>query len=186
MGLKSINDEDGIYFLTSTIVDWVDIFTRPVYRQMVVKSLLYCQEKKGLVIYAWVLMSNHLHLICSAKEGYKLSDTIRDFKKFTSMEMIRSIMQERESRRKWILDRFEYASKYKEKIKHYQVWREGNDPQLLYSDHFLRQKMDYIHNNPVKAELVLQPEHYVYSSACNYSGEKGLLNIEIIGGVWGY
>jgi putative transposase len=186
LGLKSINDKDGIYFLTSTIVDWIDIFTRPIYRQIIIRSLSYCQDKKGLIVYAWVLMSNHLHLICSAKEGYELSDIIRDFKKFTSMKMINAIKEENESRREWILDRFEYACKYKKKIKHYQVWQEGNDPQLLYSDHFLKQKMDYIHNNPVKAELVLEPEHYVYSSACDYAGQKGFLNVELIFVGWGY
>ena len=74
-----VRNENEMYFITSTIVEWVDIFTRPVYKNIIVDSLKYCQEHKGLDIYAWVLMSNHLHAIVSAREGYKLSDILRDF-----------------------------------------------------------------------------------------------------------
>ena len=91
MGLKNPISEGYIYFLTLTVVDWVDVFTRPVYRHEVVESLKFCQRKKGLELYAWVLMSNHLHLLASAAEGYNLSDILRDFKKFTSKTIIDKI-----------------------------------------------------------------------------------------------
>lgn len=83
-----IRNENEVYFITSTIVEWVDVFTRPVYKQIIVDSLQYCQESKGLDVYAWVLMSNHLHAIVSAREGYQLSDILRDFKKYTSKRII--------------------------------------------------------------------------------------------------
>jgi len=94
MGQKNKIYQDHIYFLTLTVVDWIDIFTRPIYRHIIVDSLKYCQKEKGLVIYAWVLMSNHLHLIASNKEGFSLSDILRDFKKFTSKQLIKSVKQE--------------------------------------------------------------------------------------------
>lgn len=77
-----------LYFLTLTVVDWVDIFTRPVYKHIIVDSLKYCQAQKGLVVYAWCLMSNHLHLIATNQEGFHLSDILRDFKKFTSKQIL--------------------------------------------------------------------------------------------------
>jgi putative transposase len=81
MGIKNKISEGYIYFLTLTVVDWVDVFTRPVYRHILIDSLKHCQKEKGLEIYAWCLMSNHLHLIASAKEGFNLSDILIDFKK---------------------------------------------------------------------------------------------------------
>lgn len=107
-----VRNENETYFITSTIVDWVDIFTRPVYKQIIVDSLKYCQANKGLDIYALVLISNYLHAIVEAREGYKLSDILRDFKKFTSKRIIEAIKQEPESRRDWLLYRFEFAGKF--------------------------------------------------------------------------
>jgi putative transposase len=93
-----VQNENETYFITSTIVDWVDVFTRPIYRDIIVDSLKYCQASKGLDIYGWVLMSNHLHAIVEARDGFKLSDILRDFKKFTSKRIIEAIKQEPESR----------------------------------------------------------------------------------------
>ena len=73
-----------LYFMTDTVIDWIDIFTRPTYKHIIIESLQYCQEQKGLTIYAWVLMSNHLHTIVSSEENVKIGDIWRDFKKFTS------------------------------------------------------------------------------------------------------
>ena len=78
MGIKNKINEGYIYFLTLTVVDWVDIFTRPVYKQILIDSIKYCQQTKGLEVYAWCLMSNHLHLIAGVKEDneYNLSDCV--------------------------------------------------------------------------------------------------------------
>ena len=119
-------------------------------------------------------MSNHLHLVAIAEEG-SLSDILRDFKKFTSKALIKAIQEVPESRRDWMLNLFWYAGKNDNKIKYYKVGQEDNDAQQIHSTAFLDEKMNYIHHNPVKAELVGNPEDYLYSSARDYAGEKGLV-----------
>ena len=162
-----------VYFVTDTIVDWVDIFTRPKYKHIVLESLQYCQKHKGLIIYAWVLMSNHLHAIVGSQEGAKVSDIWRDFKKFTSKKILETlIIDPQESRRMWMLNRFEYAGKNDKKIKNFKFWQEGNDSQAIYLNDYFEQKINYIHENPVKAELVNRAEDYRYSSAIDYAGGK--------------
>lgn len=113
-----------VYFLTDTVVDWVDIFTRPVYKHIIINSLKYCQQNKGLIIYAWVLMSNHLHAIAGSAGENKVSDIWRDFKKFTSKEILNTLLNlPTESRRDWMLNRFEYAGRSDKKIKNYRFWQ---------------------------------------------------------------
>jgi putative transposase len=160
-----------------TVVDWVDIFTRPAYKHIIVDALKFCQEKKGLQLYAWCLMSNHLHLIAAAAEGKNLSDILRDFKQFTSRRIITTIQEEPESRRKWLLHRFEFNAHLSTKVRHYKLWQEGNEAKEIQSNGFLDQKLEYIHQNPVRAEWVDEPEHYRYSSAANYAGANGLVQI---------
>jgi len=180
MGIRNKISPDYVYFITLTIVDWLDIFTRPAYKHIIVDSLNYCIANKGLNVYCWCLMSNHMHMIASATEGNNLSDVLRDFKKFTSKDLIRTLKEIPESRRDWLLNLFWYAGKNDKKIKYYKVWQEGNDAKEIHSTDFLNQKMEYIHNNPVRAEIVVSPEDYLYSSAKDYSGEKGLVNIEFV------
>jgi REP element-mobilizing transposase RayT len=180
MGHKNKIFDEYNYFLTMTVVDWVDIFTRPVYKHIIVDSLRFCQKEKGLVLYSWCLMSNHLHLIAGAKEGFSLSDILRDFKKFTSKEIVKTIKTTNESREKWMLERFRSAGKDNSKIKEYKFWKDGNEAKELYSSKFIEQKLNYIHNNPVVGEIVSNPEDYLYSSARNYCNIPGLLQVELI------
>ena len=99
-----IADQNGVYFLTATVVQWVDVFTRAAYAYLVVDSIRFCQKNKGLSVYGWVIMSNHLHMICSCKEGFELSNTLRDFKKFTSKAIVDAIENSKsESRKSWLL-----------------------------------------------------------------------------------
>ena len=178
MGLKNKIIDGYNYFLTMTVVDWVDIFTRPVYKHIIVDSLKYCQENKGLIIYSWCLMSNHIHIIAGTEEGFHLSNTLRDFKKFTSQTIINEIKRNaKESRSGWMLNRFEIACKSDNKITNYKFWKDGNEAKEIHTNYFFEQKLNYIHNNPVKAEIVDNPEDYLYSSARDYAGEKGLLSI---------
>lgn len=167
-----------LYFVTATVVDWIDIFTRPVYKHIVLESLQYCQQKKGLSIYDWVLMTNHLHLIVSVKGEVPLSDILRDFKKFTSKKIIETLQQDQqESRKRWMLSPFEYAGQNDRKIKRYRFWQEGVNCQEIFLPAYFIQKLNYIHANPVRAEIVNRAEDYRYSSAMDYSGDKGLLDI---------
>ena len=167
--------------MTDTVVDWVDIFTRPIYKHIVLDSLQYCQLQKGLIIYAWVLMSNHLHTIISCKEDDNIGDIWRDFKKYTSKKILTTLENDTtESRREWMLDRFDFRARNDKRIKNYKFWQDGSDEQLIYSIEYLKQKLNYIHNNPVIAEYVNNPEEYRYSSAVDYAGGKGLIIIELI------
>jgi putative transposase len=95
-----ITDQQGIHFVTATVVQWVDVFTRSLYADMVIESIKFCQQKKGLCIYGWVIMSNHLHMICSCKEGFELSNTLRDFKKYTSTKIVDTIESNKAESRK--------------------------------------------------------------------------------------
>ena len=159
----------------------VDVFTRPVYKHIILESLEYCQQNKGLVIYAWVLMSNHLHAIVGSNSQERVSDIWRDFKKYTSKKIIETIKTEiSESRSEWMLNRFEYSGKNDKKIKNYRFWQEGNDAQGIYLNDYFEQKLNYIHENPVKTELVNRAEDYRYSSAIDYAGGTGLLKVEVV------
>ena len=170
-----------IYFVTDTVVDWVDIFTRPRYKHIILESLHYCQENKGLLIYAWVLMSNHLHAIISAEGEHTVGEIWRDFKKYTSKEIIQTLKYDiEESRKEWMLNRFEYAGRNDKKITNYRFWQEGNDAQEIYLNDYFEQKLHYIHKNPVTAEIVNNAEEYRYSSAIDYAGGKGLLDVIVV------
>jgi len=118
----------------------VDIFTRPHYKHTIVDSLEYCQQQKGLELYAWCLISNHLHLIASAKESCNLSNILRDFKKFTSKKIVATMLEINESRRDWMLNCFEYAGRYNRKIKNFKFWQDGNEAKEIHSNAFLEQK----------------------------------------------
>ena len=180
MGIKNKIVPGSTYYLTLTIVEWIDIFSRPVYKHLTIDSLNYCIANKGLKVYCWCLMSNHLHLIASAGDEGNLSDILRDLKKFTSKAIIDAIKENPESRKDLLLNLFWYAGKNNDKIKNFKVWQDGNDAKEIFLTSFLEQKMDYIHNNPVRAEIVGNPEEYLYSSARDYSGEKGLVSIEFV------
>jgi len=170
-----------VYFVTDTVVDWVDIFTRPHYKHIILESLQYCQKEKELIIYAWVLMTNHMHMIVGSSGINKVSDILRDFKKFTSKEIIQTLKSDsQESRQEWLLNRFEYAGKNDKKIKNMKFWQDGNDAQEIYLNDYFNQKLNYIHKNPVKAEIVNRAEDYRYSSAIDYAGGKGLLDIVVV------
>ncbi|MCX2742681.1 transposase [Mangrovivirga sp. M17] len=176
-----IRDQNGLYFVTFAVVEWVDVFTRKEYADIVVESLIFCQKIKGLEIYSWCLMSNHLHLIVAAKEGYYLSDILRDFKKYTAKEILSAIDQNQsESRRNWMLWIFKQAGIKNTRNSSFQFWRQSNQPKELLTNRFKDQKLEYIHNNPVESGIVKCPQDYVYSSAINYSGEQGLIDVILL------
>lgn len=172
--------EGNPHFLTTTVVDWIDLFTRKEYCLEIIDSLQYCQEAKGLIIHGYVIMPSHLHMILSTKDDKNLSDVLRDFKQFTSRKIIKLIQEIPESRRDWLLERFSKAAKKNPKIRHYQLWQAGNHPKVIQSIPFMLQKLEYIHQNPVKAMIVTEPTHYVFSSAAAYSGQDSLLEIDLV------
>lgn len=175
-----ISCQHSLYFLTFTIVGWIDVFSRQSYRDIVIESLKYCQKEKGLHINAFVIMSNHLHLIAHSPEN-RLSDIIRDFKKFTSRQITKSILQNPgESRSVWMLKLFKYNARFNKKNESFQFWRKDNNPVELFNPKWIQQKINYIHQNPVRAAIVEKPEHYINSSARNYLDKSGILDVEVI------
>jgi len=105
-----VRDNERAYFMTITVVDWVDVFAKENNRQVIIESLKFCQQSKDLEIFAWCLMSNHLHLIARANGRYTLPEIIRDFKKFTAKKIINLIMENHGGRREWMLQRFKSAA----------------------------------------------------------------------------
>lgn len=173
----TIHNQSATYFVTMQVVNWVDIFTRKEYRDIVIKNLDYCIKNKGLEIFAYVIMYNHIHLIVRTK-NHNLSGILRDFKGYTTKQIVKHFSTNTESRRKWLSEIFqEEASRNSRNIK-YQIWTHENHCVEVFSNDFFDQKREYIHNNPVKAGIVEKPEDYLYSSARNYAEkENNLLNI---------
>ncbi len=165
------------HFITVTVVDWVDVFTRKSYKDVVVECLDFCIREKAMFLYGFVIMSNHIHMIVQSNDG-KLSDLLRDFKKFTAKTILDKIKREPESRKEWMLERFKLATKSHSRNINYQFWQYGNHPEEIYSKRFMWSKLDYIHHNPVRAGIVEKTSHYIYSSASNYVSDSGLLKIE--------
>ncbi|TDE42101.1 transposase [Flavobacterium rhamnosiphilum] len=172
-----IRDQTLPHYITATVVDWIDIFTRQTYRDSIIESLDYCIKNKGMILYGYVIMSNHIHLIIQSEDG-KLSDLIRDFKKFTAKNILDKIQAVPESRKEWMLERFKLAAEKHIRNKNYQFWQYGNHAEEIYSNKFMWSKLDYIHLNPVRAGLVEKASQYIYSSASNYINDSGLLKIE--------
>ncbi|WP_187264063.1 REP-associated tyrosine transposase [Pontibacter beigongshangensis] len=172
-----IRDQSQLHFLSFATVNWIDVFTRSAYKDVVAGSLNYCIRHKGLEVYAWCIMSNHVHLIISS-QGDNQSNIIRDMKKHTAKTIIKEIAENpQESRREWMLWIFERAGKRNSNNTTYQFWQQHNQPIELNSNFLIDQKLDYIHNNPVEAGFVREPHDYPYSSAIDYAGGKGLVEI---------
>lgn len=168
-----IYDQQGTYFITCTINQWVDVFTRKEYIEILIQSLKYCQKEKGLEIFSWVVMTNHIHLIISTHKD-NLSDIIRDFKKFTASKIVQAIKDNpAESRKNWLL----WLLKKEDGIL---FWQEGYHAEEITSVEFFNTKQDYIHQNPVKAGLVeKEEEEYLYSSCGQIYGiRKGMLELD--------
>ena len=171
-----ISDQHNPYFLTLTIVNWIDLFSRRDYRDIVVESLNYCIKEKFIRVYSWVIMTNHVHLICEASPPGSISSFLRDFKKFTSKAFIRRMDEIHESRRGWIQEKFAFEAHRTGRANRFKIWKDDNhaiDLTLVDMD----QKIQYIHENPVRAGWVNNEEHYIYSSAIDYCGGKGLVNV---------
>lgn len=168
------------YFVTITVVKWIDLFTRLNQKQILVNALVHCQKKKGLEIFAWCLMPSHLHMLCRAKDTELLSDIMRDFKKYTSKKIIQTIKEEPESRREWLLEQFSKACENLKRAQNYKVWQDGYHAEILKTNKFIYQKLNYVHNNPVEDGIVARPEEYMYSSARNYADLEAVFDVIVL------
>ncbi len=175
-----VRNPDRAYFITITTVKWVDLFTRLEQKKIIVDSLRHCQEKKGLGIYAFVIMPSHIHMMCSSNTETNLAAIIGDFKKFTSKKIIETIIIGKESRREWLLKMFSDACGHLKRKQEYKVWQDGYHGKELITNGFIHQKLNYIHENPVTDGIVERAEEYYYSSARNYAGLDGVLEAIVL------
>jgi putative transposase len=166
-----IHDQRKLYFITFTVVDWIDVFIRDEYRNVVIDSIRYCQANKGLEVYAYCFMTSHIHFILGTNGENKLEHIIRDLKSYTSRH-IRKVLEDtaqvKESR-EWMLQRFYKAGKHNVNNNDYQLWQQHYHPIELSTNEMIDRSLDYIHNNPVEAGFVDVPEAWLYSSARDYS-----------------
>jgi REP element-mobilizing transposase RayT len=174
-----IRNQTATHFLTFTIVGWIDLFSRQRYRDIILENMAFCRKEKGLLQSAYVIMSNHLHLIWTSRNK-NMSGLIRDFKGYTSKRLIESIQKDPESRRDWLLYMFRYHAKYASDNEEFKLWTGDNHPEEIHSAAFFATKLNYIHQNPVRAGLVADPTSYIYSSAANYKGRKGLIDVDVL------
>ena len=174
MALKyRIQDQHDFYFVTFTVVNWIDVFIRDSYRQIFIDSVKYCQKEKGLLVGAWVIMTSHVHMIIGTTGENKLQNIIRDLKSYTSRHIRLEMEQSNyESRKEWMMWLFMSAGKANSNNKDLQFWIQDSHPIQLSTAEMMAQRLNYIHNNPVEAGFVCAPEEWKYSSAHDYSGGK--------------
>ena len=167
-----IYDTHYPHFLTCTINGWLPIFTRQEAADIIFDSWRYLQKERDLKIFAYVILENHLHLVASAPE---LPDIVHRFKSWTARQLIELLNQRHSST---LLNQLHAIKLNHKKDSAYQVWQEGSHPQQIVSEDMMRQKVEYIHNNPVVRGFVDDPEHWRWSSARVYAGKKGPIEIE--------
>jgi REP element-mobilizing transposase RayT len=159
------------YFLTCTIVGWLAVFTRPEAVQVVFDSWNFLKKEKGIRLYGYVVLENHLHFIASAPD---LSNVVKRFKMYTARQLINLL----EAHGAKVLLQQLRALKLRHKTdSDHQVWEEGSKPKQIQGDEMMLQKLEYIHYNPVKLGYVDEPVHWRYSSARNYAGRAGLIDV---------
>ena len=175
------HNTEGVYYVSFAVVNWLDVFTRNEYKNIVLESLRYCQKEKGMEIFAWCIMTNHIHLIFRSADEQKPGLLIGDLKRFTSKKIVQAIIENpQESRKEILMSNFSEAAAGSSNVKGYQFWQHDNHPIELWSNEVIDEKINYIHQNPVEVGLVFRAENYLYSSAADYAGETGLLDGVIV------
>jgi len=175
------SEQRAYCYLTLNVSDGVDIFIKPVFKQIIAESLNYFVAKKGLLVHGWCLMTNHLHLIARARDGVWLRSLAKEFKEFTSKIIMDDIDAESDVRKTWIVRKFKDAGR-PFRFGTPLVWQEGDN--RIYIDRknidVLSEHLKHIHNHPVRDRIVDKAEDYLYSSARDYAGMKGLVQVCMI------
>lgn len=173
----TISKEYDYYFCTDTIVGWQYVFTSFPFFNIIIDSFKYCQVEKGLRIHGYVIMPNHIHTILSARD-HNLSSILRDFKRFTSRKISREL---NESNNQRLVNYFAATAVSVGKGNEYKIWKSGSHPEMIYSEKFFMQKLNYIHDNPVRKGFIDRPDHWKFSSARNYSeGDQSILTVDLV------
>jgi putative transposase len=166
MGKFAKNFQDlGLLFITNTVLDWNKLFHLQKYACIMMDSLRYCVENDWFELYAYILMPNHLHLILKVSRNHTIEQISRDFNKYTAQQILLTMIKHDPQ----MLDTFWIGTKKQ----NHKIWKENSDIKNIFSSQFLLQKVEYIHNNPLRGDwrkfLKLgNPEDYEYSSARFY------------------
>ena len=155
---KIIND-DTPYFLTAIVVNWLPLFGTPAVTQILLDSLRFLQQNQKIPLFAYVIMEHHLHLVASAP---KLSKAMGSFKSYTARQIIEYYQQRNST---YVLEQLAFHKKLYKQDRNYQLWQEGSHPQEIQGIEMMRQKVEYIHNNPVMRGWVDLPTDWRYSRA---------------------
>jgi REP-associated tyrosine transposase len=158
------------HFVTCTVLHWIPVFTRPATVDILLESLRFLMQD-GLKVYAFVILENHLHMVVQSED---LGRDIARFKAYTAKRLIGYLSENQVTQ---ILEQLAFYKKAHKEDRAYQFWQEGCHPEWIQNDQMMRQKVEYIHNNPVQRGYVDLPEHWRYSSARNYSGQPGLIEV---------
>ena len=165
-----ITEPQQPHFVTLTVLHWIPVFTRPETVNILLDSLRFL-SKDGLKIYAWVVLENHCHFVLQSNQ---LDKDIARFKSYTARQLIEYLQVKNV---KTILEQLAFYKKAHKDDRAYQFWQEGVHPELIQGDVMMRQKIEYIHQNPVKRGYVDETVHWRYSSARDYAGTAGLLEV---------
>jgi len=159
------------YFMTWTIVGWLPVFTRRETVEIVFDSWRYLQRERHLLLFGYVILENHLHLIASAPE---LDNAVKDSKSFTARQIV-DLLERRSA--EMLLKQLRFHKLGHKTESDYQVWQESSHPEQIQDDEMMWQKLEYIHNNPMERGYVDDPLYWRYSSARNYAGQTGLIEV---------
>ncbi len=175
------HNKEGLYFVSFATVYWLDVFTRQIYFDVLAESIDYCRAKKGMELYCYCFMPSHIHFIFRSANEQPM-ELLRDFKKHTAKKVIEAIENNpQESRKEWLLWMMKRAGKKQGNITNYQFWQHNNKPIELWSTEVIKQKIDYIHSNPIESGFVTNPVDWKYSSARNFQGDHTILQIDEAG-----
>lgn len=158
------------HFITMTVLHWIPVFTRPEAVGILLDAIKFL-SKDGLKVYAYVVLENHCHFVLQSKA---LDSDIARFKSYTAKQMIQYLSK---NNVRQVLEQLAFYKKAHKNDRAYQFWQEGVHPELIQNDEMMRQKIDYIHHNPVKRGYIDKAEHWRYSSARDYLGQPGLLEV---------
>ncbi len=166
-----IYNNQAIHFLSNTIVNWIPVFTRPATVNILLDSFRYLQQQHQLKLYGYVILENHIHWIAQSEN---LPKDIHRFKSYTAKMIIHYLQENGQTK---ILKQLKFYKKRHKTERNHQFWEEGSHPQEIQGREMLHQKLDYIHQNPVKRGYIDNAEDWRYSSARNYAGKDGLIEI---------
>ena len=177
---NSYSDDHYAFFITSSVVEWLPIFGIEPYRRIIVDSLAYVREHKRTELNGYVIMPTHIHAILWPERGMRIGDVLRDFKRFTSRAISRLAEDRGDAEYLAAFVRVRQAGRALERST-YQVWQDGSHPEAVFTAGFARQKLQYVHNNPVKAGLVKTAVEWPHSSARNYlMGDASILQVDLM------